>query len=206
MDNLLGGSDSVEGALKLFKDLTGMLAKGGFLLRKFRSSHSQVLEGIPPDLQEPMPSLDLVDLHSSHYPKALGLAWDSRNDTMSTAVQLPKHFTSTKRGVISDVARTFDVLGWITPVIILMKVLFQKLWELKVDWDEQVPDQLRAQHEKWREELPLLSTISLPRCYFSAQTALTVQLHGFCDSSESAYAAVIYLRATYPDSPTTFSW
>ena len=59
-----------------------MLAKGGFLLRKFRSSHAEVLAGVPSELQEPMPNLDLVDLHSAHYPKALGLAWDSRTDSM----------------------------------------------------------------------------------------------------------------------------
>ena len=84
-----------------------------------------------------------------------------------------------------------------------MKVLFQSLWELKIGWDEEVPEHLKVQHVRWRKELPLLATISLPRCYFSAEPALTVQLHGFCDSSESAYAAVIYLRATYADSPAT---
>ena len=71
-----------------------------------------------------MPNQDLVDLHSANYPKALGVAWDSRADTMSTDVQLPVAFKSTKRGVILDVARTFDVLGWIAPVILPMKVLF----------------------------------------------------------------------------------
>ena len=201
VDDLLAGADSVGGALDLFAGLTDVLTKGGFLLRKFRSSHAAVLAGIPSELQEPMPNMDLVDLHSSHYPKALGLAWDSKADVMSTAVQLPDNFKSTKRGIIADVARTFDVLGWIAPVIITMKVLFQTLWQLKIGWDEEVPAHLKAQHIKWREELPLLSSIRLPRCYFREEPTLTVQLHGFCDSSECAYAAVVYIRATYSHLP-----
>ena len=72
---------------------------------------------------------------------------------------------------------------------------------MAIDWDEDVPDDLKAQHVKWREELPLLASIQLPRCYFREEPALTVQLHGFCDSSESAYAAVIYVRATYATQP-----
>ena len=78
VDDLMAGADSVAGALGLFKGLTSVLEKGGFVLRKFRSSHAAVLDGIPVELQEPMPSLDLVDLHSGSYPKALGLSWDSR--------------------------------------------------------------------------------------------------------------------------------
>ena len=98
IDDLLGGADNVEGALKLYQDLREMLSKGGFLLRKFRSSSSDVLREIPEELLEPMPTQDLVDMHSANNPEALGVAWDSKADTMSTDVQLPAAFVSTKKG------------------------------------------------------------------------------------------------------------
>ena len=201
VDDLMAGAESVAGAHGLFKGLSEVLCKGGFLLRKFRSSHAAVLAKIPSELQEPMPSLDLVDLHSSSYPKALGLSWDSRTDCMCTAVQMPGVFQSTKRGIIADVAKTFDVLGWITPVIICMKILFQSLWQLGLDWDEAVPTHLKEQHIQWRDELPLLASIQVPRYYFREEQPLTIQLHGFCDASQRAYAAVIYVRATYASLP-----
>ena len=174
VDDLLGGSDSIEGALQLYSELTEVLSKGGFTLRKFRSSASEVLKAIPQDLVEPMPGKDLVDLHSARYPKALGVAWDSDSDTMSTAVCLPDQYKSTKRGIFSDVSRTFDVLGWLAPVILPMKVLFQKLWSLEVDWDDEVPDALRLAHKQWREELPLLASVQLPRCYFDSEATTSV--------------------------------
>ena len=188
VDDLMAGVDSVAGALDLFENLTSVLGQGGFVLRKFRSSHAAVLNQIPLDLQEPLPSLDLVDLHSGSYPKALGMSWDSRTDSMCTAVQLPPEFRSTKRGIISDVARTFDVLGWITLVLVCMKMLFQQLWLLN---DQEVPAHIREQHILWREELPLLSQVQIPRCYFGEDPAVSTELHGFCDVSSKAYAAVI---------------
>ena len=150
-----------------------------------------------------MPTQDLVDRHSASYPKALGIAWNSDNDTIATHVQLPSSFVPTKRGLISDIARTFDVLGWISPVILQTKLLMQQLWVLKLGWDEEVPDHVKLKYERWREELPLLQTIQLPRCYQSEAKAVTVQLHGFCDASEAPFSAVVYIRATYASSLTT---
>ncbi len=48
--------------------------------------------------------------------------------------------TLTKRGLVSDVAKTFDGLGWFSPSTTIAKVLMQRLWELKVDWDDSVPE------------------------------------------------------------------
>ena len=203
VDDLLGGADSEDQAVQLFSELRCMLGKGGFQLKKWRSSSKSVLNHIPEELVEPMPEQDLVDRHSASYPKALGVAWDSASDTMATHIELPTQYTSTKRGIISDVAKVFDVLGWLSPAILPMKVLFQQLWELKLDWDQPVPEQLKQKHARWRAELPLLSSVTLKRSYYTSEQATTAELHGFSDASEVAYSAVVYLRATYASQPPT---
>ena len=123
---------------------------------------------------------------------------------MSTSLCLLTEFTSTKRGIISDVARTFDILGWLAPTIVRMKILYQQLWELKLAWDEQLPEAQLTQHSEWMEQLPLLASRQQPRCYFDKESHIcSISLHGFCDASVHAYAAVVYIRATYDDhSPT----
>ena len=107
---------------------------------------------------------------------------------------------------VSDVAKKFDVLGWISPAILCMKILYQKLWVLKVGWDEKIPPDLVTQHSEWREQLPLLSQRKQPRCYFRKDAPCkTVALHGFSDASEKAYGAVVYVRSTYQHHPPLIS-
>ena len=201
VDDFLGGAASNEEATLLYQEISSMLEKGSFYLRKWRSNSSQVLGSIPSSIQETMPTLELTDQHSATYPKALGVSWDSGRDTMFTNIGLPQEFKQTKRGVISDVARTFDVLGWITPAILPMKILYRELWKEGRSWDEPVSDTQATQHQIWRRDLSALKEVHLPRCYFLAEEPSSSQLHGFADSSKEAYAAVVYLRATYPTLP-----
>ena len=203
VDDLLGGASTEEAATALYHQLTHILEQANFHLRKWRSSHPKVLQAIPTAIQEAMPTQELVDQHSATYPKALGVTWDSSKDTMFTNIELPHNYQTTKRGVISDVARTFDVLGWISPAILPMKLLYRDLWKEGAEWDEQVSAEQASCQKKWREELPLLKEIHMRRCYFRQEAPSSIQLHGYSDASDKAYAAVIFIRATYPTSPPT---
>ena len=199
VDDLLAGADDEKSALQLHHDLRQVLSKGGFQLRKWRSSSSNVLSQIPAELLEPMPAKEMVDAHSTAYPKALGIAWDSRKDELAVQVQLPPQFISTKRGVASDTAKSFDVLGWLSPFMLHMKVLFQNMWKEGIGWDAPLSETLTAQHVWWRNELPLLKNFTIPRCYYPGGLPQQTELHGFSDASEAAYSAVVYVRATYGD-------
>ena len=102
------------------------------------------------------------------------------------------HFRVTKRSLISDVAKIFDVLAW---YIIKAKILMQLLWMEEVSWDDTVPDAIFLEWSRWKSELPMLSAHHIPRCYFPKETTITsTQLHGFSDASEKAYSGVVYIR------------
>ena len=122
---------------------------------------------------------------------------------MSTDVIQPGKFVPTKRGILSNVSKTFDVLGWITPAIFPMKLLLKQLWKSKKGWDEPIDEEWEVMHKEWREELSQLADISLPRCYFLDEPTVSVSLQGFSDASEQGFAAVVYIRATYNNSSPT---
>ena len=84
--------------------------------------------------------------------------------------------------------------------IVSMKILYQSLWKKKLGWPD---DETIRLHKEWRQQLSLLSNVTLPRCYFAPGKVITVQLHGFSDASAQAYAAVIYIRVTYEDGSAT---
>lgn len=70
-----------------------------------------------------------------------------------------------------------------TRLIIKVKILFQQLWELKVDWDDPVPPTVKDVWLHWRNELPLLSGCHIPRCYIPKEVRIvSTQLHGFSDT------------------------
>ena len=146
------------------------------------------------ELRDSQASVVLSD--SDQYTKTLGIEWNTTNDHFRLSVtELPPIECLTKRALISDVAKTFDVLGWYSPAIIKAKILLQILWLEKIGWDDLVPDAVLQEWSRWRRELPLLSAHHIPRCYYPKEVAITsTQLHGFSDASEKAYSGVVYLR------------
>ena len=202
VDDMLAGGEEVSSVIKLYEDMRATLLKGGYALKKWRTSSDEVLQRIPKELQEVAPDRELEDSQQSvvNYQKTLGIAWDSNQDIMKVRVISPTGSISTKKGVVSDTAKCFDVLGWLAPFIINMKVLFQKLWKIKLDWKEILPDELAQEHKQWRDQLESLESVAIPRCYFiKGRRRISTSLHGFSDASTKAYAAVIYIRAVYSD-------
>ena len=196
VDDGLTGADSTKEAIELQKQLQDLFSQGGFLLRKWNSSDPAALQHIPPELKDSQTMHTITEVEV--YTKTLGIEWNTNLDHFRlTIADLPPLTNVTKRLLVSDISKTFDVLGWFSPAIIKVKILLQRLWELKVDWDDPVPQLIKDVWLQWRSELRLLSEKHISRCYFPKGIVIeSIQLHGFSDASEDAYASVIYLRLT----------
>jgi len=64
--------------------------------------------------------------------KVLGIHWDPEEDMLSYKVCLTTNPHNTKRQVLSDVARIFDPLGILSPVVVQFKILFQELFHFEL--------------------------------------------------------------------------
>ena len=202
VDDFLAGAETVEEATDLPWEMREVLSKGGMNLCKWRCSDPKVLEEMPGDLKEKQIIQELAGNKNIIHSKTLGVTWNMESDTMFPDLTLPEHFSTTKRGLMSDISRIFDILGWVAPAIVLMKIQYQELWALEIGWDEQLPPSIKRKHAKWREQLPILAKQQIPRYYhLKEEKAVTVTLHGFADASLKAYGAVVYLRSTYKHHP-----
>lgn len=66
---------------------------------------------------------------SENYTKTLGIEWSSNSDHFRlTVADLPQVSGLTKQALVSDISKTFDVLGWYSPTIVKAKILLQALW------------------------------------------------------------------------------
>ncbi|XP_041786790.1 uncharacterized protein LOC121602662 [Anopheles merus] len=140
VDDFIGGANNVREAVQLRKELSALLAKGGFELRKWTSSNLSVLSGL---------STEYIGTHSSlHFipnetVKALGISWKPESDELCFESNTEAdEATSTKRSILSSIAKMYDPLGLIAPVIVRAKMLMQELWLLKSGWDEPVPNHI----------------------------------------------------------------
>lgn len=189
VDDALLGSNSEEEALQLKEDVTNLLRKGGFELRKWASNSNMLLNMVPEDHHEKP-----IFFPKTEQPcfNILGLKWDPKEDTFSYLISVPVHEV-TKRTVLSCIAKIYDPSGWLSPVIVWAKILMQHIWISKVTWDEPLPENIQKKWKKYVSELPLLENIKITR-HLGILTLNQFQLHGFSDASESAYAACVYLR------------
>lgn len=200
VDDLLTGADTITEAKELQNELINMMNAGGFNLRKWSSNEAKLLEDLPVEFREPRSERFFTEDESM---KALGIRWHPASDFFSFKVTpKPDNIKSTKRTILSEIATLYDPLGWLAPVLITAKILMQVLWITGSSWDTPVADSIQEQWNDFKQNLQNIQCITIPR-WINYSTKATVQLHGFCDASERAYAAVIYMRVTMENGQTT---
>ena len=75
----------------------------------------------------------------------------------------------------------FDPLGFLTPVIVEAKLIYRRLCELELEWDELLPQTELDRWERWIESLNLLKEVSIPRCWFKIRySSLKLSVTLFC--------------------------
>ena len=187
MDDLLSGASTVEEAVAISDQVDSILKSYGFQLRKWKSNSFDVLRNF-----ENRRSDNLLEIESNECSKVLGLYWNSDSDEFIFRSLLKIESPITKRKILSESAKIFDPLGLMSPCTVVIKIFYQKLWLIQGDWDSVIPKFLEDEWLKFQKGFNSVSAISIPRC--AVISSDFIELHGFCDASTAAYAAVIYCK------------
>ncbi|XP_037868491.1 uncharacterized protein LOC119628814 [Bombyx mori] len=194
----MSGESSAPEAIKRAQEVDSILQKGGFVLSKWSSNSAEFLKSIEPNKRT---SRAQLDLKLDGNVQALGLIWNLGTDQFQYKVNLPARSSSiTKRGILSDIQRLFDPLGWIAPSLILAKILIQRLWLEPIGWDDEINQSLLHDWLTIREDFEHVKEIGIPRWLNTVSTQMeNIEVHGFSDASMKAYAAVAYIRVKRED-------
>lgn len=150
-------------------------------LREFVSNHEKCNKEIQNIDNSEMPQMT----------KLLGIKWDVNEDELKLKLDMPTvEIGITKRQILQIVAKNFDPMGWISPVILKYKRFFQKLWKLTKDWDEKLT---KEEFNEWNE-IATNDEIKILRNPYNISRINSAEFHIFTDASEIAYAATGYIK------------
>lgn len=136
---IIAGADSEEELIRIQEHIIGLLESAGCVLNKWASNSSQVFDRIPSEDRSQRPLFDPKDIPSI---KVLGLNWDPYADTFGYHTN-SQDTKLTKRGVLSIIARLFDQIGALRPMILWAESFMQQLWLDKLEWDSLLFPHLR---------------------------------------------------------------
>ena len=100
--------------------------------------------------------------------KVLGSTWNRESDKFKFDFSLITRNVGnaplTKRVLLSATARFFDPLGLVSPIILPLKVMFQKACCQEIGWDDPLPSELYEELCCIITDMSKVSSIEIPHC------------------------------------------
>jgi hypothetical protein len=194
VDNCITSVDTLED-YEAFKEWsTQILAKAQMELRQWESTAVEVSKvSLRPELGCGLDN-GSKDYSESQTTKVLGLNWDKDEDVLSLDIKigaLPEKIT--RRVVLSEIHKIFDPVGVTCPALLIPKLILKRICEGKLDYDEEIPNEAKSEFNNWCDSLPQLAEIRIPRQVVEGARGL--EIHTFCDASQVAYAAAVFIRS-----------
>ncbi|XP_072377915.1 uncharacterized protein [Diabrotica undecimpunctata] len=191
VDDLVTGSNDLSELQTRCKDISDILKSAQFILRKWVTNNPSVLLNIPCcDIPN-----EILNFGEHESCKTLGVQFNSNKDILNFKISSIPHDNSiTKRKILSIISQIWDPLGLLSPVIVLSKLIIQKLWTFKLNWDEKVPHDIYIKWTQFYNQLSQLNQLEIPRHVLGSNHSI-LDIHCFCDASQDAYASCIYFRS-----------
>lgn len=196
VDDFLYSDNDKNAILKRKEFITDLFRKCGMNFRDWTSNCAEARELFA----------KLEERDSKINEGALGMNWNTETDRLSVCTERLKEKiklpVKTKRDLWRIVPSIFDPLGYVSPFVLLGKIILSEACKKVKKWDEKLPENLRNEFWRWSREFELLTGISWNR-FVGIENPKKVQLYGCCDASSYALGACVYLVSTAQDGKIT---
>ena len=127
------------------------------------STHREVLDEVVSPEDDFKMFEESVD--SAPLEKVLGMAYSFSGDAFSFMINKEQALKEVRmrREMLSLVASIFDPLGLAAPCTLRGKLIFQRVTQLETGWDEPLTADLVTEFDEWRQSLPDLEKLKVPR-------------------------------------------
>ncbi|XP_030750174.1 uncharacterized protein LOC115877962 [Sitophilus oryzae] len=191
MDDYIEGANSEMELLKLQCEVSNILAGAGFELRKWLCNKKDLCEKFR--INEEIDS-KIMTFGENESSKTLGVVWNACLDNIQFSVNIREYNVINKRSILSMISQIYDPLGLVSPIIIVGKLLMQKLWEAKIGWEDEIPSSIKSDWLTFKNNLTYLNDLEIPRRAMYLNYDI-IELHGFSDASQKAYGCCIFIRS-----------
>ena len=132
--------------------------------------------------------------------KILGIPWNEKDEFVMNVESYFEHaerIVPTKRNILKTLASIFDIAGFLQPLTIKLKLLFQSICASGIGWDENISVDMVERWWKIIKEFRNVRELVVSRCYCLVDLKnpiVRTQLHGFSDASKLCYASCVYFK------------
>ena len=197
VDDFISSVKTIEEAKRVLREAKITMGTTGFVLTKFNSNCSKVVEEFDSNDLAPL----LKELNENKQgviqQKTLGMSWNSNIDTIEMHINAwEKNRVLTRRTALSCLNSFYDPLGLWCQFLVKLKLCYSKIVSTTVSWDDEVKPTLQEEWTKAVEEMQKLPTFQLSRAYTKLSSGET-ELHIFSDASQHSMGACVYLRRVH---------
>ena len=178
VDDIAGSKSNSTEAKEIIKEIDIVLGKGQFQIKGWHSNCSGIDQS-----------------SGGRFTDLLGHKWDKEEEKFTfkkeNVVGLLEAFS--KRSCLKFLAQLWDPIGLVSPVTIKFRIDLQGLWSLGYSWDDILPERIQ---QTWLENVQSINDLlsfQFDRKLKPSKAVGVPQIHGFSDSGEQAYGAVIFL-------------
>ena len=189
VDDLVTGAGSKDEAFDVYLNCKHLMKEGGFNLRKWKSNSLTLMKRIETvevgndintssSTQGSKSMTTLTDIAADERFQLLGVYWDNHTDNLQFCFQELREFAMTlplcKRSILRVSAGVFNPLGFLSPFVVRLKMLFQMLCTNKISWDEALEGNMLIQWKGILEEFVVLDQVTIPRLQTSGTSQCTI--------------------------------